>query len=238
MAFISILFKCLMNGYDFIIPALSMPLAPLAYYAVRDRWPLVRFVQRAALLLVGMAAAIGLSIVILASQLQVSEGSLWGGLSSIFDTLGRRTYFADGTILPDYVSAVASTPLSAVLWTYLSQDSAVALIGLRFLDLLGIFAGVTIVYWILHGLQPLRFPDNEKSSGLIAATWLSLLSPVSWFMLFKGQAVVHTHTNYLAWHMPFTLLGYAMTAWLLRSIGIALLRSGMRFGDSDQAPGR
>jgi hypothetical protein len=238
MAFIGILFKCLMNGYDFIIPALSMPLAPLVYYAVRDRWRLVRFVQRSAILLVGMAAAIGLSIVILASQLQVSEGTLWGGLSSIFDTLGRRTYFADGTTLPDYVSAVASTPLSAVLWTYLSQDSAVALIGLRFLDLLGIFAAVTIVYWILHRLQPDRFPDNDKSSGLIAATWLSLLSPVSWFILFKGQAVVHTHTNYLAWHMPFTLLGYAMTAWLLRSIGIALRRIGMPSGDSDPAPRR
>ena len=165
---------------------------------------------------------------LLASQLQVSEGTFWGGLSSIFGTLGRRTYYADATLLPDYVSAVVSTPLSAVLWTYLSQDSAIALIGLRFLDLLGIFAGVTIAYWILHRLQPDRFPDEEKSLGIIAVTWLSLLSPLSWFVLFKGQAVVHTHTNYLAWHMPFTLLGYAMVAWLLRCIWIALLRSGVR----------
>jgi hypothetical protein len=107
---------------------------------------------------------------------------------------------------------------------------------LRFLDLLGIFAGVTIAYAILHRLQPDRFPDKEKSLGLIAVTWLSLLSPVSWFVLFKGQAVVHTHTNYLAWHMPFTLFGYAMTAWLLRCIGIGLLRSAVRPGDSSPAP--
>jgi hypothetical protein len=236
VAFLSILFKCLVNGYDFMIPALSMPLAPLVYYAVRDRWPLVSSIRRMSLLLLGMLAAIGVSIVVLASQLRVSEGTFWGGLSSIFGTLGRRTYFADASLLPDYASAVASTRLSAVLWTYLSQDSAIALIRLRFLDLLGIFAGVTIAYWILHSLQPDRFPDREKSSGLIAVTWLSLLSPVSWFILFKGQAVVHTHTNYLAWHMPFALLGYAMMAWLLRCIGIALLGGGKRSRSSDRTP--
>jgi hypothetical protein len=228
VAFISILFKCLMNGYDFIIPALSMPLAPLVYYAVRDGWQPGLLIRRSSLALLGMAAAVGVSILLLASQLQVSEGTFWGGLSSIFGTLGRRTYYADATLLPDYVSAVASTPLSAVLWTYLSQNSAIALIGLRFLDLLGILAAVTIAYGILNRLRPDRFPDAEKSLGIIAVTWLSLLSPVSWFALFKGQAVVHTHTNYLAWHMPFTLLGYAMMAWLLRGIWIALLRSRAR----------
>jgi len=238
LAFISLLFKCVMNGYDFIIPALSMPLAPLAYYAVRDRWPIGLSFKRSAFLLVGMMAAVTVAIAILASQLQVSEGTPWGGLGRIFDTLGRRTYFADGTVLPDYASAVASTPLSAVLWTYLSQDSAVALIDLRFLDLFGIFAGVTIAYWILDKIQPDRLPDREKSRGLIAVTWLALLSPVSWYVFFKGQAVVHTHTNYLAWHMPFTLLGYAMMAWLLRCIGIALLRNGARSGDSDRTPKR
>jgi hypothetical protein len=236
VAFISILFKCLANGYDFILPVLSMPFAPLAYYAVRDRWPLGRVIRRSSLLLLGMAAALGVSIVVLASQLQVSEGTFWGGLNSIFGTLGRRTYFADPALLPDYVSAVASTPLSAVLWTYLSQGSAVLLIGLRFLDLLGIFAGVTVAYWILYRLQPDRFPDQRKSTALIVVTWLSVLAPFSWFIVFKGQAVVHTHTNYLAWHMPFTLLGYAMLAWLLRCIGVALLRGGMRSRDQGALP--
>jgi hypothetical protein len=236
VASLGILFKCLVNGYDFIIPALSMPVVPLAYYAVRDRWLPVHFIRRASLMLLGMAVAIGVSIAVLAGQLQISEGTFWGGLSSIVGTLARRTYFADANLLPEYVSAVASTPESAVLWTYLSQDSAIALLGLRFLDLLGIFAGVTIAYWILYRLQPDRFPDQEKSRGLIVVTWLSLLSPVSWFVLFKGQAVVHTHTNYLAWHMPFTLIGYAMLAWLLRCMLIALLGGGMRSRDLDPTP--
>jgi hypothetical protein len=186
-------------------------------------------------LLLGMAAAVGVSLLVLASQLSVSEGNFWGGLTSIFNTLARRTYYADAALLPDYVAAVASTSLAAVLWTYLSQDSAIVLIDLRFLDLLGIFAGATIAYWILRRIQPDRFEDKAKSRALIAVTWLSLLSPLTWFILFKGQAVVHTHTNYLAWHMPFTLFGYAMTAWLLRSIGIALLRSSEPPRDLNQA---
>ena len=56
----------------------------------------------------------------------------------------------------------------------------------------------------------------------MATTWLSILSPVSWFLIFKGQAYVHTFTNYLAWHMPFTLFGYAMCAYLVRSMALTL----------------
>jgi len=233
VAFTGILFKCLMNGYDFVIPALSMPFAPLLYYGVRDGWPRGHFLRRSSVVLLAAAAAITVSIAVLAGQLQASEGTFWGGVSSIVGTLGRRTYYADPTVLREYVNAVTSTPLSAVLWTYLTQDAAIARFGLRFLDVIGIFAGVTIAYRILRRLRPDEFPEHRKSRALIAVTWLSLLAPLSWFIVFKGQAVVHTHTNYLAWHMPFTLLGFAMTAWLLGCIGLALLRSAQGSGSTD-----
>ena len=74
--------------------------------------------------------------------------------------------------------------------------------------------------------------------SLIAATWVSALSPVSWFVLFKGQAFVHTHTNYLAWHMPFTLFGYAMCAWLVRCMFIALLKRQAPISGGTNLPAR
>lgn len=218
----AILFKCLMNGFDFIIPALAMPVVPVVYFAVRDRWHRAQIFRRLGLLLLALAIAVGLSLVILGMQLQVSEGSVANGFSSILSTLGRRTY-ADPQLFPSYAESLKANPWS-VLWTYISEDTAIGLVGLRFLDLIVLLAVVTLVYLYFNLRWSTWVPDRDKSNALIAATWTSLLAPVSWFVLFKGQAFVHTHTNYLAWHMPFTLFGYAMAAWLVRCMIIALRR--------------
>ena len=236
LGFGSILFKCLMNGYDFIIPALSMPFIPFVYYAVRHRWDGGQFMRGLVILLIAVLTAVVVSLSILAMQLQISEGSLAGGFTSILNTFGRRTY-ADPDLFPAYAESLRASPWS-VLWTYVSEDTAIGVLGLRFLDILIIFGGITVLYAVFHLRRPERLPDSEKSAALIAATWLALLSPVSWFVLFKGQAFVHTHTNYLAWHMPFTLFGYAMCAWLLRCMGVAVLRRDAPSQTGDVDSGR
>lgn len=220
VAFSAILFKCLVNGYDFIIPALSMPVIPLAYYAFRDGWHSKIVARQSAALILGLGAAVAVSILILAVQLQASEGSFIGGVSSIFSTLSRRTY-ADADLFPAYAESLQASPW-LVLWTYLAEDSAIGVLGITFGQLAGVLATMTGAYFVLVKRWPGRFTGTDKSKALIITTWLSFLSAVSWFFLFKGQAYVHTHTNYLAWHMPFTLFGYAMLAWVIQNIGLAL----------------
>lgn len=222
----TILLKCLSNGYDFIIPALSMPVIPFVYYAAKERWPRRELISNSLVLLGGIAAAVLASIVVLAAQLQVSEGSLRGGFASILSTFGRRTY-ANPDLFPSYAESLRANPWT-VLWTYISEDSAIGILGLRFLDLILLAAGITLLYLLLERLRPVWFSSNAlKAHALITATWISLFSPLTWFFIFKGQAYVHTHTNYLAWHMPFALFAYALCAWLLQQVLRALfLRSG------------
>jgi hypothetical protein len=203
-----------MNGYDFVVPALAMPFIPLLYYGFRDGWGRSTFVKRLAALALALLAAVFISILILAAQLQISEGSFAGGIASILGTFGRRTY-GDPNLYPLYAVSLEANPWS-VLWTYISQDTAINLLGLRFLDLIIIFAIFSVIYVIL-GRRGQDDPSNRnKTFALIGATWFSILSPLSWFLMFKGQAYVHTHTNYLAWHMPFTLFGFALCGFVLR----------------------
>jgi hypothetical protein len=222
VAFGTILFKCLMNGYDFIIPALSMPAIPVIYYGIRVGWSRPRFVRRLLVLGIAMTAAVVISILILAVQLQASEGSLGAGLASIFSTLSRRTY-ADPTLYPSYAESLRANPWS-VLWTYISEDLAIAPLSISFLDLIVVYAALTGLYLLVERIRRLDTADRGKARALIAATWISFVSAVSWFLVFKGQAYVHTHTNYLAWHMPFTLFGYAMCAFIVRSLIAAAVR--------------
>lgn len=235
VGFGTILFKCLVNGYDFIIPALAMPAIPVVYFGFRRGWDRTRFARRLFMLAVALLVAVGISIVILAMQLQISEGSFTGGLASIFSTLGRRTY-ADPSLYPAYADSLMANPWS-VLWTYFTEDTAIGALGLTFLDVTVGFAVVTALYVIVGKTRSRSLPERSKAYALIGATWVSFLVPVSWFLIFKGQAYVHTHTNYLAWHMPFTLFGYAMCAFLVQSLLSALLPSSKPFSESNSPGG-
>jgi hypothetical protein len=209
-----------MNGYDFIIPALSMPAIPLVYYGFRDGWRLRTFLKRLTILGVALAAAALISILILALQLQTSERGFGSGLASVIGTFSRRTY-ADPSLFPLYAESLTANPWS-VLWTYIADDSAVELLGLRFLDMIGILAAVTVIHVAVDRFLGRSLPHRAKDYALIATTWLSILSPVSWFLIFKGQAYVHTHTNYLAWHMPFMLFAYLSFGFIVHSTVKAL----------------
>ena len=216
LAFAGMLFKCMMNGYDYIIPALAMPTVPLIYYALRSRWDRSKLAKRFLIMAASLLVAVLVSLLILAAQLSVSEGSFWGGLVSILDTFGRRTY-GQANLYPGNEAGLEANTWS-VLWTYISQDTAINVLGLNFLGVIIIFAAFTVIYLAFDKLRKGSIPDRKKTYALIGATWFSILSPISWFTIFKGQAYYHTHTNYVAWHMPFTLFGYAMCGLILQSI--------------------
>ncbi len=216
LAFAGMLFKCTMNGYDYIIPALAMPTVPLVYYALRNGWDRSKFIKRLLIVAAALLIAVLVSLLILAAQLSISEGSFLGGLASIFGTFGRRTY-GQANLYPGNEAGLEANTWS-VLWTYISQDTAINVLGLNFLSIILIFAAFTAIYLIFDKFKKGNLPDRTKTYALIGATWFSILSPLSWFIIFKGQAYYHTHTNYVAWHMPFTLFGYAMCGLILQSI--------------------
>jgi hypothetical protein len=175
-------------------------------------------------LIAGLAGAVTVSIAVLALQLQISEGSFVGGLGSILSAFSRRTY-ADPVLFPAYAESLRANPWT-VLWTYIAEDRAIGVLGVRYLDLILLTAVITLLYLAAERMRPGRFTDVNKSHALIAATWLSFLSPLTWFLLFKGQAYVHTHTNYLAWHMPYALFAYMLCAWIVERFVRGFLHRG------------
>ncbi len=221
--FAGILLKCLVNGYDFIIPALAMPVIPLVYYGLREHWEAGRFARRLGLLALALGVAVIASLLVLAVQLRVSEGSLMGGLLSILHTLSRRSY-GDPSMFPGYEASLEANPLS-VLWTYIAGDTAINLLNINFLQLIAAFAAFTVLFAGLDRWLRLPPENRRKAYALMGAAWVSLLSPVSWFLIFKGQAYIHTFTNYLAWHMPFTLFGFAFCGYVLQCIILMLARA-------------
>ena len=159
----------------------------------------------------------------LAFQLSFVDGSFGAGLADVFATFGRRTY-GDPSLYPSvYADSLKANPIS-VLATYLFNDYVLAFVSLHFFDLILIVAVFTLIYVVIDKFVKLNLVDKSRAYALMGATWVSVLSPVSWFVIFKGQAYVHTHTNYLAWYMPFTFFAFALCAFVVQDIFQSIFR--------------
>jgi hypothetical protein len=77
-----------------------------------------------------------------------------------------------------------------------------------------LLAGFAVASVLLYRMDRRNAPERRTSAALLAATWFSLLAPLSWFVLFKAHSFIHTHMDAIVWHMPFVLLGFAVVGRL------------------------
>ncbi len=208
-----ILLKCLFNGYDFILPTLGMAASPILFYALRDQWNREQFIRRLLITAGGALLGILISLLILSIQNMAVAGSLQGGIQYIVETYERRTLGGDPSIPSLYEEAFRASTWS-ILKTYFSE-SYFGKLYFPYYGVTALFAGVSVLYLAVQKLRPGDAIERSKGAALLGTTWLSLLSPVSWYVIFKSVAYFHTHMNYLPFHMPFTLFGFGFCGFTL-----------------------
>jgi hypothetical protein len=213
MVFGLTLLKCLLNGYDFILPTLGMIASPIVFYGLAEGWDRNLLVKR--FLMVALAAlfAIVVSLIILSVQVMYASGNLNDGLNSILTTINRRVFSQDPNQMAIYEESSRASYWS-ILKIYLSESYLDRWPVPYFILIIGFAVGSVMA---LYSIKNRRFPNPTLAVASIATTWFSLLSPLSWFIIFKSLAYFHTHMNYLPWHMPFTLFGFGMCGYLLES---------------------
>lgn len=206
-----ILVKCLFNGYDFILPTLGLAASPILYYAIRERWEARSVVRRLILAAAGMGLGIILSLLVLSVQNMIVSGSLQGGVQYILETFARRTLGGSSTIPALYEEAYRASTWE-ILKTYFSE-SYFGKAYFPYYAVTGLFAIASVLYLTAQKLRPGDAEERSRGMALLWTTWLSLLSPLSWYVIFKSVAYFHTHMNYLPFHMPFTLFGFALCGY-------------------------
>ncbi len=58
----------------------------------------------------------------------------------------------------------------------------------------------------------------KKLNGVALITFLSILSPISWFVFAKGHSYLHPHFNYILFSMPFLILLPTLLAYTIKFI--------------------
>ena len=218
--FTGMLLKCLLTGFEFITTTLVMAITPWLFYAVAEQWGWKRFLQRVTVASAGVLSATITALVLLAVQLSSVKGSIGEGFRYIRFSFGKRTY----GIVDKYDSSVMESldsNLLGVLKSYWNNHAfdlshwfdhplwqSVSKITFGFCVFL--FIAVTLIVFQSKKLR--IYPAyRQQQIALAAMLWVSLSAPLSWFVIFKGHSYAHTHMDHIVWHMPFMLLGAALT---------------------------
>lgn len=225
LSFLSLLLKCVLNGYEFITTVLIMMTVPYVFYGVLYRWGVRKLIGRLAATALGSLVAIGMTMVLLSQQIAIAKGE--NGFAHIINTFGKRAHGNTAYHGEQFAESLNAGGFSVII-TYLqaawldinhliySGNRWVAenIHTIRFSYLIALFLVVTIIL-LVRRQRADGATKGRLTPALISATWYSLLAPLSWFIVFKAHAYIHTHIDPIVWHMPFTLFGFALCGLLL-----------------------
>lgn len=218
LLFVTGLTKVLFNGFEFVTTAWIMYTVPLVYYAVLDKWTWKDFLKRE-LSVMGILAIVTIAgLLILATQIASVEGGYSPAVSSILSALNRRS-IGDPTEFSGVFQEALRSDLFSVLQTYIhmptlfGRDIPISSALLNSIVQLEIWVWITlftIASVILLKIAGWEYSLRQKALALVAATWYSILAPLSWLVIFKAHAYIHTRLAPVVWQLPFLFFGIAL----------------------------
>jgi len=204
-------------GYEFISTILISMLCPLIYFAVKNSWPKKILFSRC--FLIGIFGLLGFVFAVLLHtyQLSLATGDVEKAVSVIKDRVLTRTYDDPENYIgtPFYESQKASA-FSVVLNEYLLRGGTFRL-KIPYLFWLVVLVFITYKVYKEKYLLPEYRKENLIINALIITTWVSILAPLSWFVLAKSHSYIHTDINIILWHLPFMIFSFALIGYILRT---------------------
>lgn len=211
LLFISFCIKCFVTGFEFITTTIIAALCPLVYYAIINNDSLKKLTQRVVL----SASSILLAVISISCLLIVQIKMLYGSYNIAIDHLlfsfkKRSTFEATNT---EYVSSFSL--LKEYMRWYPFRGELVDF-HLRFGGLLTIILFLSVVLYFI--VRKYYSEKMQEVKALLITALLSLLAPLSWLLIFKQHAVIHTHIDPIIFYIPtllfaFIIVGY--TVYLL-----------------------
>lgn len=231
IVFILSLIKILFSGFEFITSGLLMITVPFVYSAVLNNWGWNLFVHRMVGVGIGLVSSVVAGLIILAIQIKSIVGSYKEVLEYIIFAWSKRTYGYE-VLLGDPSKASESSVKKTLevvnyylnghafsLSSFFSTDSPLIndMVNGKYLYLIILFAVVTAIF-LLKRTYFEKIESRRVGVALVVATWFSILGPLSWLIVFRDHAALHTRLDFIVWQMPFTLYGFALVGFVLSSL--------------------
>ena len=231
VAFFVTLIKILFSGFEFITAGLLIVTVPFVYYAVLNNWGWKLFARRMTSLGISLISSTIVGLLILSVQINSVLGNYTETIKYIIFAWSKRTYSYEnllgssaGTtksfgvnpleVIGNYLNGYA---FSLSSYFQVSSNLVKDIVDGKYLFLILLFAIATVVFFIRN----LNLKENETyrtGIALITATWFSILGPLSWFVVFRDHAALHTRLDFIVWQMPFALYGFALIGFVMSNL--------------------
>lgn len=219
--FIAALVKVLFTGFEMITTAWIMATVPFVYYAITGKWTWKAAAGRLVLLGIVLLAATLVGLAILSVQIAANDGDIFMAYEHILDRLNRRALGDPGKYSGQHAESLRVSVFT-VIKTYLYMNafntkSPPQPWQVPYWMLIAIFAFFTIIFILIYKYRH-RSAMSLRGLALVIATWFSITAPLSWYIIFKPTSYIHTFLFPMAWQMPFVLMGFALSGYVIQSL--------------------
>lgn len=203
--------KYIFTGFEFSTSVVFSVLCPIVYYCYMRREKISTFIILSFKSLCVTVAGFMLGLMILFIQLRVYIGSWEGSFSYIIDSYTRRTEVLGFSFWRIFKSYLKGDAFNINLLN--GYDINVFFIGVLFIILC---SSIFILYKTKDNT------DVSKYRALIISFFVSLISPISWFFLFKEHSYWHPHLDFIVWYIPTLLIGFMIVGIAIQQISLLL----------------
>jgi hypothetical protein len=200
----------LASGYDYMTVLPGMMLACVAFYAVDQSWSFPKSLIAGLSVCASTGLAVLMTLGLHTLQLWLRLGSLSDAISTLGYRAAKRTGAIDGDIVDELLIEASRAPVQLVIDWYLAMPiffapARVAGIGMLTVSIL---LAVVSALWV-DSVRKFTLRDDQSRDvlALSSATLVSALGPLSWYLLFRPSAYIHTHGDGVVWFFPTIPLG-------------------------------
>lgn len=199
---------------EYVSAVMVAMMIPWFYVQFAARAPLRQVLREVWFPVLGALAAFVLACGVRLAHIQRTVGDLGEAWRLFMDRINLRV----GGVLTEAATGRALEAVYATVWEtiWLQLTDKLFQVGPVSVNALGL-AVVFAVFAVAGLLTARRMPEPDARSlnALLAATALSALAPLSWYVLAKPHTYVHVSQCLVLWYVPFLLLATAYVARLL-----------------------
>lgn len=218
--FLAVLIKCFITGFEFISTTLLASLCPLVYFWILEKRKFRDLVKSSLIAGSAIFFAIIITILILIIQIRALLGSYKDGINHLVYSFIKRTSF--NQVETDIDTVYTNHGIGDILSIYLKgnafrfgflNNEGYSFNFFCFVLILVICAGI-IIY--ISRKSNANIKNNDKA--LLITAFFSILSPLSWLILFRQHAYIHVFLDYIVWYIPFLLYVFVIIGYTIHLI--------------------
>lgn len=214
-AIIGIIIKCLFY-FEFITVVMISMMIPVIYYLLNlniDEYSLKK--KLTYFIVISISAVIGFLLVLVVKFILLNSyyGEASEALSTLFGNLQDRL-IGNANAESNAFRESANASIISVLRIML-QKTFVNIKSIFSITQLGLILSTAASTIVLFVLNKKAHTLSQANKYWIACCWISILAPISWFIMAKPHTYIHNHHCSITWFIIFDIMALSVIALLI-----------------------